>query len=88
MLVRLRCWHMPERRGMCTQVSREPAQCLRYCFEDGEEPLWPARQPAPEQGSIPPCARCGAARCASSLRTASPSALEQAIDVCCCTQTL
>jgi hypothetical protein len=61
-------------------VSREPAQCLRYCFEDGEEPLWPSRQPAPKPDSIPPCTRCGAARCASPVGNAPPSSPERATD--------
>ena len=39
-------------------------QVLRYCFDEGARPLWPSVSYAPEHTSatVPPCARCGAAR--------------------------
>ncbi|KAG2454853.1 hypothetical protein HYH02_000685 [Chlamydomonas schloesseri] len=44
------------------RVSWAPEQVIRYCFQDGAQPLWPAPHCRPKPGDIPPCSRCGAAR--------------------------
>ncbi|KAG2440099.1 hypothetical protein HXX76_004213 [Chlamydomonas incerta] len=44
------------------RVSWAPEQVIRYCFQDGAQPLWPAPHCRPKPGDIPACSRCGAAR--------------------------
>ena len=45
------------------QVARAPAQCLRYSFIEGGEPLLPLKNPPlPSSASIPSCERCGSPR--------------------------
>ena len=45
------------------KIAAAPSQVLRYCFEDGAQPLWPAREPkGPQPDEIPPCSACGASR--------------------------
>ena len=43
------------------RVAKAPSQCIRYCFEDGVEPLLPNKQ-HPNLQDIPDCERCGAPR--------------------------
>ncbi|KAK9819849.1 hypothetical protein WJX72_003204 [[Myrmecia] bisecta] len=43
-------------------VAREPEQVLRYCVEEGAQPLWPNPAPIPMPADIPACERCGAPR--------------------------
>eukprot|EP00887_Chlorella_sp_A99_P000437 scaffold17.g437.t1 len=53
----------PEQRhfaAFAARVAAAPSQVLRYCYQPGATPLWPA--PAPLPGNIPPCERCGASR--------------------------
>ena len=42
----------------------DPTQVLRYCFDEGAEPLWPSVSDAPERDerTVPPCPRCGSPR--------------------------
>ncbi|GLI59478.1 hypothetical protein VaNZ11_001361 [Volvox africanus] len=44
------------------RVSWAPDQVIRYCFQDGAQPLWPAPHGRPGPGDIPPCPCCGAPR--------------------------
>lgn len=44
------------------RIAREPAQVLRYCFEEGALPLCPGPSPLPDPSSIPLCQLCGAPR--------------------------
>ncbi|PNW84571.1 hypothetical protein CHLRE_03g149500v5 [Chlamydomonas reinhardtii] len=44
------------------RVSWAPEQVIRYCFQDGAQPLWPAPHCRPKPGDVPACSRCGAAR--------------------------
>lgn len=59
----LSCQRRPSALTSLTQVGRDPEQCLRYCFDRDVQPLWPAPQPTPSEGGIPPCSRCGSPRC-------------------------
>lgn len=43
-------------------MSWAPEQVIRYCFQDGAQPLWPAPHCRPKPGDVPACSRCGAAR--------------------------
>lgn len=43
-------------------VAEAPGQCLRYCFDEGAEPLWPSPQHTPTPQDIPPCQHCGTSR--------------------------
>ncbi len=43
-------------------VAEAPGQCLRYCFDEGAQPLWPSCQHMPTPEDIPPCQHCGTAR--------------------------
>ncbi|KAL3160090.1 hypothetical protein ABBQ32_010870 [Trebouxia sp. C0010 RCD-2024] len=43
-------------------VAEAPGQCLRYCFDEGAEPLWPSRHHTPVPQDIPACQYCGSAR--------------------------
>ena len=43
-------------------VAEAPGQCLRYCFDEGAEPLWPSRINIPTSQDIPACQHCGSAR--------------------------
>lgn len=57
-MVQLSRFHLRLRRSDQTQV-------VRYCFEDGAEPLWPSVTKAPNHRdvkNVPNCARCGAKR--------------------------
>lgn len=38
------------------------SQVLRYCFQEGAEPLWPSPSPVPRDSDIPPCQHCGSKR--------------------------
>ena len=43
----------------------DPEQCVRYCFDDGAEPLWPSVTNAPDHrdaNNVPNCQRCGSSR--------------------------
>ena len=44
-----------------TRMARAPEQCIRYCFDEGAQPLWPSSQGRAPR-NIPPCNRCGAPR--------------------------
>ena len=44
------------------RLASAPEQVLRYCSEDGAQPLWPSLAYVPEPDSIPACPLCGAAR--------------------------
>lgn len=44
------------------RIARDPAQVLRYCFEEGASPLCPGPEPVPSASSVPPCQICGAQR--------------------------
>lgn len=37
-------------------------QVLRYCFQEGAEPLWPNPRPVPKGTDIPHCSQCGGTR--------------------------
>lgn len=55
----------PEQRHFAAfqaRVGKEPAQCLRYCFDAAARPLWPSCKHIPAPGDIPPCEHCGAPR--------------------------
>ncbi|GIL77234.1 hypothetical protein Vretimale_3090 [Volvox reticuliferus] len=55
----------PEQRCFAdfqARVSWAPDQVIRYCFQDGAQPLWPAPHGRPGPGDIPPCPCCGAPR--------------------------
>ncbi|KAI3431726.1 hypothetical protein D9Q98_004768 [Chlorella vulgaris] len=55
----------PEQRHFATfqaRVGKEPAQCLRYCFDAGATPLWPSSKNIPGRADVPACERCGAPR--------------------------
>ena len=43
-------------------VAEAPGQCLRYCFDEGAEPLWSSPQHTPTPQDIPPCQHCGTSR--------------------------
>lgn len=43
-------------------IAEAPGQCLRYCFDEGAEPLWPSRVNIPTSQDIPACQHCGSAR--------------------------
>ena len=43
-------------------VAEAPGQCLRYCFDEGAEPLWPSCKHIPTPEDIPPCQHCGTPR--------------------------
>ena len=43
-------------------VAEAPGQCLRYCFDEGAEPLWPSRHNIPTPQDIPDCQHCGTPR--------------------------
>lgn len=43
-------------------VAEAPGQCLRYCFDEGAQPLWPSRNNVPTAQDIPACQHCGSAR--------------------------
>ncbi len=43
-------------------VAEAPGQCLRYCFDEGAEPLWPSCKHIPTPQDIPPCQHCGTPR--------------------------
>ncbi|KAL3158392.1 hypothetical protein ABBQ38_010629 [Trebouxia sp. C0009 RCD-2024] len=43
-------------------VAEAPGQCLRYCFDEGAQPLWPSRHHTPTPQDIPACQYCGSAR--------------------------
>ncbi|GFR41992.1 hypothetical protein Agub_g2804 [Astrephomene gubernaculifera] len=46
-----------------SRVSLAPTQVLRYCRQEGAQPLWPAPHARPQQpGDIPPCPHCGGPR--------------------------
>jgi pre-rRNA-processing protein TSR4 len=55
--VQLSRFHLRLRRS-------DPTQVVRYCFEDGAEPLWPSVTRAPQRTdrTVPPCPRCLAPR--------------------------
>ncbi len=40
-------------------MHRWRAQVIRYCFDPGATPLWPAEQPVPSAADIPECQLCG-----------------------------
>lgn len=44
------------------QIRRAPAQCLRYCYDEGARPLWLSQQGVPDVSSVPACEHCGAKR--------------------------
>ncbi|EFJ44292.1 programmed cell death protein 2, C terminal [Volvox carteri f. nagariensis] len=44
------------------RVSWAPRQVIRYCFQRGARPLWPAPHHRPGPGDIPPCCHCGSPR--------------------------
>lgn len=44
------------------QIAAQPAQCLRYCFDVGAQPLWPSSRGACDGGAVPDCPNCGAPR--------------------------
>ena len=44
------------------RLASAPEQVLRYCAEDGAQPLWPSLAHVPKPDSIPACPLCGAAR--------------------------
>ena len=44
-----------------TRMARAPEQCVRYCFDEGAQPLWPSSQGRAPR-NIPPCGLCGAPR--------------------------
>lgn len=39
-------------------VGDSPDQVIRYCFEEGAEPLWPSERHVPLPKDIPPCPHC------------------------------
>ena len=43
------------------RIAKAPSQCIRYCFDEGVEPLLPNKQYLNLQ-DIPNCERCGAPR--------------------------
>lgn len=43
-------------------VGDSPDQCIRYCFEEGAEPLWPSERHVPLPKDIPPCPHCSTPR--------------------------
>lgn len=43
-------------------IAEAPGQCLRYCFDEGAEPLWPSRTNIPTLQEIPACQHCGSNR--------------------------
>ncbi len=43
-------------------VAEAPGQCLRYCFDEGAQPLWPSCKHIPTPEDIPPCPHCGTPR--------------------------
>ena len=43
-------------------VATAPEQCVRYCFDEGAEPLWPSTRQVPQPQDIPPCPHCGTPR--------------------------
>ena len=55
--VQLSRFHLRLRRS-------DPTQVIRYCFEEGAEPLWPSvtRAPPRDDTTVPPCKRCSAPR--------------------------
>jgi pre-rRNA-processing protein TSR4 len=45
----------PEQRHFAAfqaRVGKEPAQCLRYCFDAGATPLWPSSKNIPGRGEV------------------------------------
>jgi pre-rRNA-processing protein TSR4 len=44
------------------RIAGAPDQCLRYCFQDSAEALWPIPRNIPSPADIPPCPCCGASR--------------------------
>ncbi|GBF91752.1 hypothetical protein Rsub_04056 [Raphidocelis subcapitata] len=44
------------------RCARAPEQCLRYCFQPGAAPLWPALANRPKPGDVPDCPGCGKPR--------------------------
>lgn len=43
-------------------IAEAPGQCLRYCFDEGAEPLWPSGTNIPTLQDIPACQHCGSDR--------------------------
>ena len=43
-------------------IEPAPAQCLRYAFYDGAEPLWPRADARAAPADVPPCEHCGCRR--------------------------
>ena len=35
-------------------IAADPEQCLRYCFDEGAEPMWPSTRHVPQAQDIPP----------------------------------
>ena len=48
--------------AFAARVAKEPAQVLRYCFEQGAVPLCPAPDGIPAADAVPRCERCGGER--------------------------
>lgn len=51
---------MPMLQNFQAVTSVHSGQVLRYCIDEGAQPLWGRSTPRP--GDIPPCSRCGAPR--------------------------
>jgi len=55
----------PDRVAMAAfqaRVDGAPGQVLRYCFQEGARPTWPAAAGLPGDGDVPACGRCGGPR--------------------------
>jgi pre-rRNA-processing protein TSR4 len=44
------------------RVALAPEQVLRYCYQQGAQPLWPKPRPTPAAADIPACPHCGTPR--------------------------
>lgn len=44
------------------RIAAAPGQVVRYCRQQGAQPLWPQLAPVPSADDIPCCSRCGAPR--------------------------
>lgn len=48
--------------AFAARIAKEPAQVLRYCFEEGAVPLCPAPDGIPAADAVPRCELCGGQR--------------------------
>lgn len=54
--------HKAQWSCIATETILILSQVLRYCFQEGAEPLWPSPHPVPKETEIPPCQHCSGSR--------------------------